>query len=603
MKDVIIVLHAQDVKKAWRKVANRPFTWFYLGQDMKQRENISRLLGEERRYLIGTLLQETALKEKQPFLDFIANLGLHQQNRHHWWASDVAYKCPLINDFFRLWCYAAVFNQLCSQKKPDSHEFLIFVEDRWLYRYLWQQHRKDGSNLEFPSRIAIIPEILILIAKGFFYRGYFLTRVGRQILRKRELSGNHKTSSLYQDQENVYIYTWIRDRFFKENGEFESPYFGRLPQLLSDHGFHVTYIAELFLTPALSRRCLAQGKDRFIFLDQYIDFWSMVRRSLSLFRINAYKVSPLRTLLLREIAYGFLSSPGRTLEYFAFKRWLKNIKQERITIIYLFENQPWEKLLCLAARESGKNIKLIGYQHSIVPPLLLNYFLGAGEASIMPLPSLIVANGEHTRNLLSNAGYGDTEIVNGGALRYGYMHEIAKGSAGKDENGKTVLVALSYSRNLTEELLISLFNVFQDYTGKDVRFVLKFHPEAPPESLSIRQPDWPAHFEKTDRNMEDILKEVDLVIYSSTTVGLEALVNGVPVIRYYSEHSIDLDPLNAFDERAVKSCSESSLKQVVLSALSEGADPTTKELASEANNLNKFFSPVNEDLWVQIVKN
>ena len=55
MRDKIIVLHAKDAKRALPKVANKPFAWLYLGRDIKQRENISQVLGEENRYLIGDL--------------------------------------------------------------------------------------------------------------------------------------------------------------------------------------------------------------------------------------------------------------------------------------------------------------------------------------------------------------------------------------------------------------------------------------------------------------------------------------------------------------------------------------------------------------------
>ena len=43
MKDDIIVLHARDAKRALLEVVNKPFAWFYLGQDIRQRENISRV--------------------------------------------------------------------------------------------------------------------------------------------------------------------------------------------------------------------------------------------------------------------------------------------------------------------------------------------------------------------------------------------------------------------------------------------------------------------------------------------------------------------------------------------------------------------------------
>src|SRR4030067_1530979 len=106
MRGNTIVLDVEDVKKALPKVAGKQFAWLYLGKDIKQRENISRILGRENRYLMGNLLQEIAHRERQPFLDFIAELGLRQKNKRHWWASNIAYRSPLVSDFFLLWCYA-----------------------------------------------------------------------------------------------------------------------------------------------------------------------------------------------------------------------------------------------------------------------------------------------------------------------------------------------------------------------------------------------------------------------------------------------------------------------------------------------------------------
>ena len=109
----------------------------------------------------------------------------------------------------------------------------------------------------------------------------------------------------------------------------------------------------------------------------------------------------------------------------------------------------------------------------------------------------------------------------------------------------------------------------------------------------------PAHFHKTDKPISGILEEVDLAIYSSSIVGLEALLAGVPVIRYESEHILELDPLGTCGEWMVKSCSGDNLKQVVLSALNETSDHPDCDFAS---NVNKFLSPVNEDVWRQIIR-
>jgi hypothetical protein len=607
MEKDIIVLHAKDVKRALPKVANRAFTWLYLGQDMRQRENMARVLGEESRHVIGDMLQQVAIREKQAFLDFIAELGLRQKNKLHWWASNTAYKSPLASDFFVLWCYSVVFDEVCSEKKRDrENSFLVLVEDRWLYRHLWKRCKENGRGFNFSSRKSIIPELLKLIIRGVAIRGYFLVKAGQQIWQGKGIVSRKKApNTVSYDKESIYIYSWIRDRCFKENGEFESPYFGRLPRLVSDNGRNVVYITELFLPPTLKSRCLNQGEFNFVFLDQYINLWNVVRSCLFVFTISSFTCSPLKILLLREIVREFssLSFPIEILQYVAFKGYLRGIKQREITIIYPFENQPWDKMLCLAAEESDKNVKLVGYQHSMVPLMELNYFLGVGECSNMPLPHLIVTNGEYTLNLLRNAGYGERELVNGGALRYEYIHKIDKGWGRKNKASKTILVAMPYSRNLTEELLTSLFNAFLDLAGEEIRFVIKFHPEVPLESLRVQLPAWPAYFQKTDKPIPETLKEVNLVIYSSSTVGLEALLHGVPVVRYYSEHTLDLDPLGAFGEKMIRSCSEENLREITISVLKQGSNYSTQQPALNRENLNKFLSPVDENVWRRVVKN
>jgi len=561
------------------------------------------VLGGENRYLIGDLLQKVAHKEKQPFLDFIAELGLHQKNRRHWWASNIAYRSPLASDLFLLWCYAAVFDKVCSQKKADGEKsFLVFVEERWLYRHLWQRYKENGSSFSFLSRKSVMPELLKSIVKGIAIRGYSLIRVGRQIWHTKDTFSKDKAPNLANDKENIYIYSWVRDRFFKKNGRFESPYFGRLPQFMSSNGLTVVYIAPLFLSPSLKSKCLNYGEFKFIFLDQYLTIWSVVRSFFSFFSISSFSLSSLRILLLREIANEFSSFPNNILEYYAFKGCLKEIKQKKITIIYPFENQPWEKMLCLAAKELDKNIRLIGYQHATVPLLMLNYFLGTGESSNMPLPHLIVTNGEYTLNLLKNAGYGETEFINGGALRYEHLHKVGGDLTKRGKEPKTILVALPYSASLAQEMLLVIFNAFKDLEEEKVRFMIKFHPEVPLESLKIQLPAWPAHFERTDKSVPEILKEVDVVIYSSGTIGLEALLGRVPVIRYCSEHIIDLDPLDGVGEEVVRSCSENNFKQVVLSALSEGGSYLIRKTALSVYSVNRFFSPVDGEVWRQIVK-
>lgn len=425
----ITVLHAKDIRKASQLVSKRSYSWLYLGKDVKQREKISQVLGGDNRYFIGGLLHEVAHQLKQPFLDFVAELGRYQKDKLHWWASNIAYKCPAASDFFLLQCYAAILEKVCSDNRCCGGKTLVvFVEDRWLYRYLWQRYKREARGLCFLSRKSVLPAILKSAIRAIMSRGYFLLKTGRQIWNSRTVAGQSKLSDLIRNEKEIYIYSWIQDRSFPKDGEFQDAYFGRLQEIVNDCGLNVTYITPPFLESDLKRKCLDYGNCKFIFLDQYINLGSILKSLFSLPRISFpeeldSQFPSLKILLQREIMREFSSLPRYILQYFTFKECLKGIRQRKITIIYPFENQPWEKMLCLAAKELDKNIKLVGYQHYPVPLLLLNCFLGTGESSTMPLPDLIVTNGEYTLNLLKNAGYGEVELVNGGALRYEYLHD------------------------------------------------------------------------------------------------------------------------------------------------------------------------------------
>lgn len=597
MKDGITVLHARDIKKALPIVAGRPFGWLYLGQGIRQRENISRVLGRENRRFTGDLLRQVAYQEKQPFLDFIADLGLQQKNKLHWWASNTAYRNPyLARDLFLPWCYDVVFEKVCLERKDGERALLVFVENRWLYRHLWERHRKEKSGFHFLSRKSVLPEMLKSVLRGVAGRAYVLLVATYHAWRSRSISSGDNSGG-GENEKKVYLYSWVQDRFFGQNGKFNDAYFGRLPDILTGDGLNVSYITPLFLSHALKKKCQDGGEYDFTFLDRYINFGDILKCLFIRFPISYDgKQRWVETLLRRQTVNEISSIPTHLLYYLAFRRWLKATSQEKITIIYPFENQPWEKMLCMAAKESGKNIRLVAYQHSSVPPLFLCYFLGAGESKYMPLPDIIVANGEYPLELFNGAGYGKIEFINGGALRYEHLQGMERGSSKQGRKQKIVLVALPYIATLAEEMLLAASDAFKDAGEENIEVIIKTHPIEHSKRLADYPLPLPAHFQQTDKPIPEILKESDLLIYAASATGLEAVLTGVPVVKFCSEHIIDLDSLDV-DGRAVRSCFENDMKEVVLGALSEMGNLTWQP----AENLNKFFSPVDEDVWKQIV--
>lgn len=218
------------------------------------------------------------------------------------------------------------------------------------------------------------------------------------------------------------------------------------------------------------------------------------RREVSIFR--GWNCAP---LLVRELLRGWGSTGvyQHRFWYAAMRRAVERLGPGVKCIIYPFENQPWEKLLCLAWRECAPHVRLIGYQHTSVQRMLLPFFFGEGEIDAAPLPDQIVTKGAVNLELLKEGGFPTSKLASRGALRYEYVH--ARWAAGSDasmarwrgrEAGEaTVLVALPISLPHATSLLLDLLGQFSKplFLPRDgrfpVRFVLKCHPVLPIEWL------------------------------------------------------------------------------------------------------------------------
>ncbi|MBT7290303.1 MAG: hypothetical protein HN837_07445 [Chloroflexi bacterium] len=572
------------------------FSWLYLGQNVQQKAAISAKLGSSNYHHIGNQLQEVARNEKTTFVDMIADLGLHLSNKLHWWASNISYKSPLSSDFFLHWCYAAVFKRLfAAESKQTEGPFLVFVENIWLYKYLCQCYGAEQTRFCFLSRKSLITEAVSLMANGLISRLFTFLRILNQ---KRRSYIEPKTKG------HTHVYVEPTANSFRKENEYMDRNFDELKKLAVDMNTDITYVVPPSIASGIRKKILNARKERFILLDQYTGIMDLIRGMLTFpamiqLRAAAKRVPALGVLLQYEALQDIGPLFKHILAFLSAKKWFNKVNQP-ITLIYVFENQPLEKMLCMAV-EGNPNIKLAGYQCSGVSNLLLNFLPGKAESGNMPVPHSIIASGKYTQQLFQDAGYGDAQIINGGSFRYEYLHndeqDVVKNQ--KKNDIRTIMVAFTYSPDLTLEMLMALFDAFADTDGKSCHFILKFHPNTPPKSLGGELPPWPPHFEVSGQSFAAALERADMVLYSSSTAGLETYLAGVPVIRYDSEHNLSLDPMDALDESTVPSCSANDMKSVILSLLNNKVSSVRKR--DKINLINYFFSPVNVSVWQEIV--
>ena len=251
------------------------------------------------------------------------------------------------------------------------------------------------------------------------------------------------------------------------------------------------------------------------------------------------------------------------------RRWHQlGINVERL--IYVFENQPWERGICWEAKRSFPGATLVGYQHSRAPKMLLSYHLAKGGEAESPLPHRLVTVGNHTARLLSEGGYAKNHVRVGGAFQ---MEDLFKLKAQENLKARenpahpgsvrpTVLVACSEGLEETAELAGLAVKLFDEDDG--VRVVLKFHPVTP-YSLVRRfmGDDLPEHIQLSDEPIIDLMLQSSVMLYTGSTVCVQALALGLPVVHLRPQYEFDLDPLEGTPQARLEAAGLEELGQQV----------------------------------------
>ncbi len=588
-----------------------------MGTDDLRRRRIAKLLPDAQPFPLGEELTRFAHEVQQPFSDWMAEIGLRQRNRPNWWASRMASKSPLQTDLFLLVCYGELLHRWAQQPRLSGHR-LIVVEDPWLLEALRRQLAGTASvRFPFGDRFRLWREALRGFGKipgvAAYTLAWCLTTFLpirlflRDRLPEREGAGGPVT----------LLYTWIEPRCFLADGAFRDPYTGRLAGLLSRGGQAVVRFTPLRL-PFSCWRQLRRVHARFLASPRFLRFSDLLRSLTTPFTIRDLSTASRfhgrdYTWLLRREILREWSQPEFTF-YLLWHRAMRRMARRwgRFTdrFIYPFENQPWEKLLCLAWQESAPQVRRIGYQHSWVPSLLLPYSLGKKESALAPLPDWIVTNSEYNLEQIRRGGYPVDRLLNGGALRHDYLHGPTSDGAGhsasledrRDPAQRLVLVplplSLPHSRNLVGDLLDGFREPLRVGTqnSRPVRFLLKCHPNLPWKKISAGRISLPAWIGLSQEPMDRILPTIDLLLYAGlTSTWWEAALKGIPIVKYQTD-LLDIDAEQSVQDFQVVRCSRPTLRETVAALLQE--PPVRKQPG--AGMLHRMFGPVQDESWLTV---
>ncbi len=260
-----------------------------------------------------------------------------------------------------------------------------------------------------------------------------------------------------------------------------------------------------------------------------------------------------------------------------------------------YENYPWERATIAALRGTRPSCRITGYQHTVVPEAYLNFFVTEEERASAPQPDRVLTTGPEPLRIMEEGGRPSRGFLQAAcALRFvGWS-----GPEGPSDRGvgpvRRILVALE---GCPQSVALVRYALRQASGHPEWRVRLRTHPLLPwreyERRFRLRLPaDGRVHV--SEGTLAEDLSWADALLYWSTTVSLQALLRGRPVVHFARRFLLSYDPLFAAPAYRWTVGPEEDLGRVVavVDALSPEDHHRLRERA--VSYLEGYFRPVSE---------
>jgi len=496
--------------------------WVYIGS-YQGKGQTKGLLDQQKRRFIGRDIEEIVDFARDNFVDSIGKISQYQDDKILWYSSRMASKSMSQTSMFHQYVYLKLLEKFLGDSDTDT---LLVTDDDELV-----------SNIKkaMPENVRVLSQDR-LYRKKIFERIKGVLRILRLVLLWFffHLLKNKKLSDF-----NLLIHTWIDDRTFAKLPEFNDSYLGDLGKFLTARGYSVGRLSPL-RPPLKSILKLRKWFENIIHPLSYLTLSDLIRCVFTKFTVAFDKDTlsdikdseTLSTLVQSEIEKE--NNSKKYLDYlvlfYAYKKIASRIKNET-SIIYPFENQPWEKMLNLAFDKKNR----LGYQHSTIPFNWLDYQVSQHEKAT-PLPQTILTAGKKWLYFLKNY-YKDTPMEEAGAIRYAYLFN--KEVAQKQQISHLppcIVVALPISSSISLSMLKQLLNSLEkNKTLSNYILIIKPHPYLPKQAQLREDFTKYKNCQFSSQSINELLENCGLLITSGSTVAFESIFFGVKTLYFIPE--------------------------------------------------------------------
>ena len=406
-----------------------------------------------------------------------------------------------ISDFGEMLAWSRIIEKLADL---PGRRVLAICDDPWLFRHL-----ADGRFVTAGTPPRLWGRRLSLFIRGYAARIKYSIRAAADSLLIRGHRRKAKRGGAW-----LLVYGHPKSDPVGYDG-----YFGELPELIPD----VMRILHVDCARSRVRELAQQG--RVVSLRAWGAPFAAIFLPFKRWRPDRNVLNGKNGWLVRRASAlegGTAQAAALCWQALCQNAWLAAIRPAAVA--WPWENHSWERAFVRSARAVG--IHTLGYQHSVIGPQMLNYSLRSCSDGIACVPDVILCTGQSTLKQLAAWNIPDNRLAIGGALRFPQTLGVRYDSRGP------VFAALPFDHGTAADMLSAIADCAQ--IGR--QFVIRDHPMSP---FDIRPG---GHIHKANGPLGD-QAAVSAVLYAATTVGLEALMAGLPTLRFRARSGLALNIL------------------------------------------------------------
>ncbi len=544
------------------------------------------------------LLKVISIREKDNFNNLIELCSKTLAENIDWWVEQSSsrniHQSPL---FYRFCCIHLIIELIHSGTNIKK----VIVDSAALFKIIKELKEKENLSFEIDGPEGELPSFQFYIRKSIklFLRMWKLKRIQFRAARKmRNLTPEPFQNGLTLIDQFVFPGFITKERYY--NGLWDilsleqqrKTYFVPTFAYIQDDGFESVYNE------------LMTCEKKFLIKEDYLSLFDLLYSLLHIFRVWFIKVPPQEVVgvefspLIREelLSGGGYSSALEGLLNYRFAKRLKEKSFDLSLVIDWWEGQPLDRGWNLGFHTFFPKTLRKGYLGYVPSPMELQLYPSENEVRYGVAPATIATIGKNFSLEMKATANPHFQAETAPAFRFGHLWE--NGAAKKMDYGNyRILMALSFmvdeSVKICEQVIDSGL-----VDEEELEFMIKPHPTMNMTTLKNRLGEkWNNNFQEVEGSTPNYIRNSDLLITGTSSVGLEAVVMGVPVIIVETMNGLAYDPIpESVPKELWRKCrSPKEISEAIKSFRARSPEEVRKHKKLSDQIKKDYFEPVTKE--------